>query len=72
LFGYGRARAEVAPGCPERFDWKFILWVWNYPTRSRPKTLRLLATVAIPVVTLRSAGAVQQWVRSGMWLEGSA
>lgn len=71
LFGLARRRADVAPGCPERFDWKFILWVWNYPKRSRQKTLRLLDAVSKPVITLRSAYAVDRWVERGMPLEGS-
>jgi adenylate kinase family enzyme len=71
LLGYGRRRADVAPGCPERFDRAFILWVWNYPHRSRPKTLRLLEAASKPVVTLRSLAAVERWVAHGMPLEGS-
>ena len=71
LFGYGRRRADVAPGCPERFDPAFIAWVWNYPRRSRQKTWRLLATVSKPVITLRSAAAVRGWLERGMPLHGS-
>ena len=71
LLGYGRRRADVAPGCPERFDRAFILWVWDYPHRSRPKTLRLLEAASKPVVTLRSLAAVERWVAHGMPLEGS-
>ena len=26
-----------APDCPERFDFKFLRWVWRYPTDSRPQ-----------------------------------
>jgi hypothetical protein len=29
-------------GCPERLDFEFLLWSWNFPTRSRPKVLSLL------------------------------
>jgi len=72
VLGYGRHRADVAPGCPERFDWMFILWVWNYPTRSRAKTLRLLEATSKPVVTLRSPAAVRRWLQDDMPLEGSA
>jgi adenylate kinase family enzyme len=35
-------RPDMAEGCNERFDWKFIKWVWNYPTRSKPKVEELL------------------------------
>lgn len=37
LAGYGRARADMADGCPERFDWEFMQWAWNYDRDTRPK-----------------------------------
>lgn len=40
---YRRARRpDVAEGCPETVNAEFLLWVWNYPVRSRPKALALL------------------------------
>ncbi|HKK21511.1 MAG TPA: hypothetical protein VJ983_08570, partial [candidate division Zixibacteria bacterium] len=27
---FGKVRTDMAPGCPERFDWIFTQWVWNY------------------------------------------
>jgi adenylate kinase family enzyme len=40
--GRGRTRADMAPGCPEKFDLKFLKWVWDYPRRSRGTVLALL------------------------------
>jgi adenylate kinase family enzyme len=37
-----KSRPDMAEGCPERFDLQFILWVWNYKKRSRPKIVRAL------------------------------
>jgi adenylate kinase family enzyme len=68
-FGYGRSRPDVAPGCPERFDWAFLKWVWNYPKRSRPKTLALLSTYSGSVVTLHTTGAVRRWTAAGFPLQ---
>ncbi|WP_316858265.1 hypothetical protein [uncultured Cohaesibacter sp.] len=34
---YGRVRKDMAPGCPERLDWEFIKYVWNFPKTQRPK-----------------------------------
>lgn len=31
-----RGRAILSPGCPERFDLEFLLWVWRYPRQTRP------------------------------------
>jgi len=35
-------RPDMAEGCDERFDWEFIKWTWNYPTRSKPGVEELL------------------------------
>lgn len=42
LTKYGRVRAEIPTGCPERFDWKFIHWIWNYRRTARPAILEHL------------------------------
>jgi adenylate kinase family enzyme len=65
VLGYGRTRDDVAPGCPERFDWAFLKWVWNYPTRSRPKTLDLLETYPKSKIILRSKGEIRRWIAAG-------
>ena len=31
-----RGRAIQSPGCPERLDLEFLLWVWRYPSQTRP------------------------------------
>lgn len=25
-----------APGCPEHFDWSFLVWLWRFPHHARP------------------------------------
>jgi adenylate kinase family enzyme len=37
--GYGRVPPEMAPGCPEKFDWVFLRYVWTYRAAQRPKLL---------------------------------
>ena len=39
---YGRSRPDLAPGCPEKFDFSFLLLTWNYRKRSRPGVLKKL------------------------------
>ena len=44
-------------GCPERWDWDFLRWLWLYPRQSRPQALAALAEHAggdTRVVVLRS------------------
>ena len=40
---YGRVRPDAAPGCPERFDAAFLLYIARFRSRKRARTLRLLA-----------------------------
>lgn len=39
---HGRTRPEMADGCPEHLSPSYLLWVWNFPRRTRLKILRLL------------------------------
>jgi adenylate kinase family enzyme len=38
----GKTRSDMATGCPEGIDIRFLVWIWNYPNRSRPRVLALL------------------------------
>jgi adenylate kinase family enzyme len=39
---YGRLRPDLGTAGPERFDWSFMRWIWSYPEKMRPKTIRML------------------------------
>jgi adenylate kinase family enzyme len=53
-------RPDMAPGCDEHFDLKFLGWIWNYRRSTRPKIVRLLETAGKnkEIVWLRSRAAV--------------
>jgi adenylate kinase family enzyme len=36
---HGQVRAEMAEGCPEKFDLEFFRYVWTYRRQQRPKLL---------------------------------
>jgi adenylate kinase family enzyme len=61
----GRTRPDMGEGCPERFDWEFIEYVWAYHRENRPKLLHRLA--ALPrekrLIVLRTPGEVDDWLR---------
>jgi adenylate kinase family enzyme len=42
LLQRNNGRPDMADGCRERFDLKFLGWVWNYKKRSRPKIVNLI------------------------------
>jgi len=60
----GKTRPDMPEGCPERFDIEFLLWIWNYPTRTRRKVLSLLETYRTTrtVIHLRTRGDVERFV----------
>lgn len=59
---WGKVRAEMAPGCPERFDPGFYRYIWNFPRSDRPNVDRMLATHGRhirPVIIRRDADALR-------------
>lgn len=61
-----RTRPDMAEGCFERLDLPFLAFVWNYPTRSRPKIMRLLklAEPSTQIIHLRSPREVRRFISS--------
>ncbi|HEX8472794.1 MAG TPA: DNA topology modulation protein [Pyrinomonadaceae bacterium] len=59
-------RPDMAEGCPERLSLEFVLWVWNYPTRTRPRVLELMKTNAERkmIVRLRSQSEIESFLAS--------
>ncbi|MEE1035628.1 MAG: DNA topology modulation protein [Oscillospiraceae bacterium] len=39
---YGKVRPDMSEGCPERIDWDFLKWVWDFNKNKREKNYRLL------------------------------
>ena len=39
----GRVRADLAPGCPEKFDLEFLRFIWDFHAKSRPQIVVMLA-----------------------------
>lgn len=57
----GRTRPDVAPGCPERLSWEFLVWIWTYPERRRPAILaRLRGLTNKRVIILTSSREVDE------------
>ena len=62
---YRRRRPDMAEGCYERFDWPFMLFIWNYPKTTRPKIMSLIDahSGSTRFIHLKSPGAVRQFLR---------
>lgn len=39
---YKKTRSDMADDCPEKFDWEFIKWIWDFENRSKPKIEKIL------------------------------
>lgn len=66
FMAYGQVRPDLAPGCPERFDRKFLGYVWRFHETHRPRILRALDDWAgrRDIVTLRSDRDMRQWLEA--------
>ncbi|MQB02597.1 AAA family ATPase [Agrobacterium tumefaciens] len=54
--GYGKARPEMAEGCPERLDLDFLRYIWNFERRHAPIFEQNFALYGpnVPVFQLKS------------------
>ncbi len=54
--GYGKARPEMAEGCPERIDVDFLRYIWNFERRHAPIFEQNFALFGqgVPVFQLKS------------------
>ena len=62
---YGTVRPDMGEGCPERIDWEFLQWVWNFNKNKREKNYRLLnETEGIEKIVLKNRRAVKKFLKS--------
>ena len=63
----GRSRPDMAPGCPERLDGEFLLWIWRFNKDVRPMIQKALNEYAMgkPVYHLRSMSEINKFGLSG-------
>ena len=59
-------RPDMAEGCPEKLDFEFVEWVWNYPRESKPKVVKLLAehSEGKKIVWLRSRADIEKFLKN--------
>ena len=39
---YGKCRPDMGKNCPERLDFSFLRYVWNFKRKQRPKVIKCL------------------------------
>lgn len=45
LVNYGKIRPDMPEGCPEKWDWKFIQWIYRYEKKKTPQIYERLKKV---------------------------
>ncbi len=64
LSSHGRTRPDMGPGCPERFDWDFMKYVWHFNGNNRKKLESLLnGTPGMAVFRIKNRRALRRLTR---------
>jgi adenylate kinase family enzyme len=61
---HGKTRPDMAPGCPERFDWTFLKWVWSFNRENRDYFYNLLSTCLKPVMIFRTRKSLKKFLKT--------
>ncbi|MBQ9762099.1 MAG: DNA topology modulation protein [Oscillospiraceae bacterium] len=64
LTTYGTVRPDMGEGCPERIDWEFLKWVWNFNKNKRTYYYSLLSkTTHAKTIILKNRRQVKGFLR---------
>lgn len=64
LTTYGTVRPDMGEGCPERIDFKFLQWVWNFNKNKREKYYRQLKNIShAQVHILKNRRSVRKFLK---------
>ena len=60
---YGKVRPDMGEGCPERIDFDFLKWVWNFNKNKRETYYRLLnETTHAEIIILKNRRSVKRFL----------
>ena len=60
----GRTRPDITPGCPERIEWEFLVYILKFRRKSRTHILDALTGFKGDLVRLTSRRHVNRYLRS--------
>ena len=62
---YGKVRPDMGEGCPERLDWEFLKWVWNFNKNKQERYYRMLNEAeGKETIVLKNRRMVKRFLRS--------
>ena len=63
VLNWNRNRADMADECREMFNLSFMLWIWGYRKRTRPRVLAMLKdSPGKRIVVLRSQREIEEFL----------
>ena len=63
LLNWNKTRPDMAEECREKFNPGFMLWIWGYRKRTRPKVLALLSeSTSKRILVLRSQRDIKEFL----------
>ncbi|HEX8841420.1 MAG TPA: topology modulation protein [Sphingomicrobium sp.] len=60
----GRVRSDMAAGCPEQFNFEFLLYTATFPFTARRRTLAKVSRFDGEIIRLRSSAEVRNFLQS--------
>ena len=61
----GKVRPDMPAGCPERFDWEFVKWIWNFNENNRVQNYTWIARAKhAEAVVLKNRKEVRAFLNS--------
>ena len=65
VLNHGKIRPDMAEGCPERFDWEFFKYIWNFNKNNRVlNQTRIAKTKHAKAVVLKNRKEKQTFLNS--------
>ena len=64
LTNRGKSRPDMAEGCPEKIDFKFLKWVWRFPQDSRPGIIEKISKYKNPeLILIKNRKELRQFIK---------
>ena len=65
ILNHGKVRPDMAEGCPERFDWEFFKYIWNFNKNNRVlNQIRIAKTKHAKAIVLKNRKEKQAFLES--------
>jgi adenylate kinase family enzyme len=61
---WGKQRPDVGAGCPEKIDWEFIKYTWNFKKSQGARNMAMIRESGKPCVTFRSRPDARTYLSS--------